>query len=86
MDASTTPRISLTLKPGTMMALAPHHAEDNEEVADPHLRAMRFFTFDLYPHETFDLVRTLITETTNEIRNFERREETSRIDTTPRPS
>ena len=64
-----------------MMALTLRYVEDHEEVADQYLRStLRFFMFDLYPHEAFELVRTFITETTNDIREFEGEEVASRID------
>ena len=64
-----------------MMALALRYVEDREEVADQYLRAtLRFFMFELYPHEAFKLVRAFIIETTNDIRDFEGEEEASRID------
>ena len=81
MDTSPTPRISLALEPETMMALTLRYVEDNEAAADQYLRAMlRLLMFDLHPHEAFKLVRAFITETTNDIRDFEGEEAASRID------
>ena len=74
MDTSTAP------EPKIMMALTLRYVEDREEVADRHLRgALRFFMFDLYPHEAFDLVRTFTTETTDNIKDLEGEEVASRI-------
>lgn len=74
MDTSTAP------EPKTMLALTLRYAEDNEEAADRYLRAaLRFFMFDLYPHEAFELVRTFATDTTDNIRDIEGEEAASRI-------
>lgn len=63
-----------------MLALTLRYAEDNEEAADRYLRAaLRFFMFDLYPHEAFELVRTFTTDTTDNIRDLEGEEVASRI-------
>lgn len=63
-----------------MLALTLRYAEDNEEAADRYLRAaLRFFMFDLYPHEAFKLVRTFATDTTDIIRDIEGEEVASRI-------
>ena len=81
MDTTTTPHISPALEPETMMALTLRYVEDNEAAADQYLRAMlRLFMFDLYPDEGFQLVRDFVTESTNDIREFEGEEEASRID------
>lgn len=82
MDASTAPHISSALKPETMMALTLRYIEDHEEAADQYLHALlRFFMIDLYPRDAFELVRTFITETVNDVRNFEGEEAASRIGT-----
>ena len=63
------------------MALTLRYIEEHEATADRYLRStLRFFMFDLYPHEAFDLVRTFTTETVSEIRDFEGEEAASRID------
>ena len=63
------------------MALTLRYVEEHEATADRYLRAaLRFFMFNLYPHEAFELVRTFTTETTNGIREFEGEEAASRID------
>ena len=63
-----------------MMALTLRYVEDHEEVADRYLRAtLRFFMSELYPHEAFELVRAFITETTDDIRDFEGEEMANRI-------
>ena len=63
-----------------MLALTLRYAEDNEEAADRYLRAaLRFFMFDLYPHEAFKLVRTFTTDATDNIRDLEGEEVASRI-------
>ena len=75
MDTATAP------EPKTMMALTLRYVENREVAADQYLRAaLRFFMFDLYPHEAFELVRTFITETTDIIRDVEGEEAASRID------
>lgn len=84
MDTSTTPHISPALaasEPETLMALSLRYVEDNEEVADRYLRAMlQSFMFDFRPRDAFQLVRNIITETTNDIRDSEGEEVASRID------
>jgi hypothetical protein len=80
MNTSTAPHISPVLEPETMMALILRYVEDNEKAADQYLRAMlRLFMFDLYPDEGFQLVRDFAVESTNDIRNFEGVEMSSRI-------
>ena len=75
MDTSTAP------EPKVMLALTLRYAKDNEEAADQYLRAaLRFFMFDLYPHEAFKLVRTFTADTTDVIRDLEGEEVASRID------
>lgn len=64
-----------------MMALALRYVEDHEAVADKYLRALlRFFMVDLYPRDAFKLVRDFITESANDIRDFEGEEAASQID------
>lgn len=65
-----------------MVALMLRYVEGREEVADRYLRALlRFFMVDLYPRDAFKLVHDFITESTNDIRDFEGEEEASRINT-----
>ena len=81
MDTSTTPRISPALEPETMMALMLRYVEDREEVAYQYARALVLrFTADLSAHNALRLARNIVTESTNDIRNFEGEEAASRID------
>lgn len=81
MDISTFLCASPVSMPETMMALVLRYVEEHEATADRYLRAtLRFFMFDLYPREAFELVRTFTTETASEIRDFEGEEVASRID------
>jgi hypothetical protein len=81
MDTSTTPPISPILEPETTMALMLRYVEDHEEAAYEYACVMlRSFMFDLNSRDAFRLVRNIITETTNDIRNFEGEEMASRID------
>lgn len=64
-----------------MMALTLRYVGDHEAIADQYLRALlRFFMVDLYPRDAFKLVRDFITESTNDIGDFEGAEVASRID------
>lgn len=64
-----------------MTALMLRYALDREAVADQYLRALlRFLMVDLYPRDAFKLVRDIVTEITNDIRDFEDEEVTSRVD------
>ena len=81
MDTSPTPCISPLLEPETATALMLRYVEDNEEAAHQYARAlMRFFMLDLDPRESFHLVHNIITEATNDIREFEGEDTASRID------
>lgn len=81
MDTSTTPRISPVLEPETMTALMLRYVEDREVVADQYLRALlRFLMVDLYPRDAFKLVRDIVTESANDIRELEGEGAASRID------
>lgn len=81
MDATTAPHISPALEPETMTALMLRYVEDHEVIANQYLRALlRFFMVDLYPRNAFKLVRSFITESTNDIRDLEGEEVASRID------
>lgn len=69
-----------------MTALMLRYVEDHEGVADQYLRALlRYFMVDLYPRDAFKLVSGFITETTNDIREFEGEEAASRVDVALRP-
>lgn len=64
-----------------MTALMLHYVEDNEEAAHQYARALvRRFTADLSAHDALRLARDIITETTNDITDFEGEEVASRID------
>lgn len=81
MDTSTTPHISPALEPEAMMALMLRYCEDNEEAAYQYTRALvRRFTADLSVHEAAQLARGIVTESVDDIRNFEGEEVASRID------
>lgn len=81
MDTSTTPRISPVLEPETMTALMLRYVEDNEEAAYQYARALvRRFTADLPTRDALRLARDIVTEATNDIRDFEGEEATSRLD------
>lgn len=81
MDTSPTPYISPVLEPETMTALMLRYAEDREDVAYQYARALvRRFTADLSVHDALRLARDIVTEATNDIRDFEGEEVASRID------
>lgn len=64
-----------------MMALTLRYVEDNEEAAYQYLRALVLrFTADLSTRDALRLARDIVTELTNDIRNFETGETASRID------
>lgn len=64
-----------------MTALMLRYVEDNEEAAHQYARALvRRFTADLPVHDALRLARIIVTDTTNDIRNFEGEEAASRID------
>ena len=72
MDTSPTPHISPTLEPETKGALMLRYVEDRDEVAYQYAHALvSFFTIDLDIPEAFQLTRDIVTESTNEIRDFE---------------
>lgn len=55
-----------------MTALMLRYVEDNEETAHQYARALvRRFTADLSAHDALRLARDIVTESTNDIRNFE---------------
>lgn len=64
-----------------MTALMLRYVEDNEEAAYQYARALvRRFIADLSTHDALRLARGIITETTNDIWNFEGEEMASQID------
>lgn len=64
-----------------MTALMLRYVEGQEEVAYQYARALvRRLTADLSVHDALRLARDIVTETTNDIRNFEGEEAASRID------
>lgn len=64
-----------------MMALMLRYVEDNEEAAYQYARALvRRFIADLSVHDALRLARDIVTESTNDIRDFEGEETASRID------
>ena len=80
MDTSTTPHISPNLEPETKAALMLRYVEDHEEIAYQYAHALvGFFTIDLDAPEALQLTRDIVTESTNDIRNFEGEEAASRI-------
>ena len=63
-----------------MMALMLRYCEVREEAAYQYTRALvRRFTADLSVHDAVRLARDIVTETTNDIRDFEGEEAASRI-------
>lgn len=81
MDTSTAPYISPVLEPETMTALMLRYVEDNEEAAYQYARALvRRFTADLSVHDALRLAHDIITESTNDIRDFEGEEAAGRVD------
>ena len=70
IDTSTTTLISPVLEPEIIMALTLRYALSHEEASYQYARALvRRFTADLPVHDPPP--RNIITETTNDIRNFE---------------
>ena len=64
-----------------MMALMLRYVEGQEEAAYQYARALvRRFVADLSAHDALRLARDIVTETTNDIRDFEGEEVASRID------
>lgn len=81
MDTSTIPHISPVLEAETKAALMLRYVEDHEEIAYQYAHSLvNFFTIDLDVPEALQLTRDIITETTNDIGNFEGEEAASRID------
>lgn len=81
MDTSTTPHISPVLEAETKAALMLRYVEDHEEIAYQYAHALvTLFTIDPDVPEALQLARDIVTETTNNILNFERCEAASRID------
>lgn len=72
MDTSTAPRISPVLEAETKAALMLRYVEDREEVAYQYAHALvSFFAIDLDIPEALQLAHDIVTESTNDIRNFE---------------
>lgn len=64
-----------------MMALVLRYVEGNEGAAYEYARAlMRRFTADMSAHDALRLAHNIVTETTNDIREFEGEEAASRTD------
>lgn len=64
-----------------MTTLMLRYVEDHEEVAYQYAHALvRRFTSYLSTHDALQLARNIVTESTNDIRNFEGEEVASRID------
>lgn len=64
-----------------MTALMLHYALSHEGVAHQYARALvRRFTADLSAHDALRLARDIVTEVTNDVREFEGEEVASRID------
>lgn len=81
MDTSTTTRISPDLEAETKAALMLRYVEDREEVAYQYAHALvSFFAIDLGIPKALHLTRDIVTECTNDIREFEGEEASSRID------
>lgn len=81
MDTSTTPSISPVLEPETAMALMLRYALSHEEVAHQYAQALIYhLTADVTPCRAIQLARDIITETTNDIRDFEGEEVSDRLD------
>lgn len=81
MDTSPTPYISPVLEPETMTALMLRYIDGQEEVAYQYARALvRRLTADLSVHDALRLARDIVTEITNDVRDFEGEEVASRID------
>lgn len=80
MDTTTTPHISPTLEPETMMALMLRYVEDREEVAYQYARTLvGAFAADPYIEDAFQLTHDLVTESVDDIREFEGEEVASRM-------
>lgn len=81
MDTSTAPRISPVLEPETMVALMLRYALSREEVAHQYANALLLrLSAVVDPEEAAQLARDIVTETTNDIREFEGEETAGRID------
>lgn len=72
MDTSTTPHISPNLEPETLTALMLRYAEDHREIAYQCARALvSTLAADMRFSGAICLARDIVTESTNDIRNFE---------------
>ena len=80
MDTSTTLRISPVLEPETMMALMLRYCEVHEEAAYQYARQLvRRLTADVCAPDAVRLARDIVTEATNDVRDFEGEEVADRI-------
>lgn len=85
MDTPSTPHISPDLEPETLTALMLRYAEDHREIAYQCACALvSTLTADMQFSGAICLARDIVTESTNDIRNFEGEEAASRIDVTLR--
>lgn len=81
MDTTTTPRVSPVLEPETMTALMLRYCEVHEEAAYQYARQLvRRLTADLCVHDAVRLARDIVTETTNDIGDFEGEVMADRVD------
>lgn len=81
MDTSTTPHISPDLEPETLTALMLRYVEDREEVAYQYAHALvNHLATDMQVSGALCPARDIVTESTNDIGNFEGAEVASRID------
>ena len=81
MDTSPTPLISPCLEPETMMALMLRYALSRREVAHQYANALLLhLSTDVDLEEAAELAREIVTEATNDIREFEGEEVASQID------
>ena len=80
MNTSTTPRISPALEPESMMALMLRYVEDREEVAYQYARTLLgAYASDPYIPDALQLAHNLVTESVNDIWDFEGKETADRI-------
>lgn len=80
MDTSPTPCISPVLDPETMAALMLRYALVHGDAAYQYARALiRRLSADVGPYEVIRLAHDIVTEITNDIRDFEGEEVASRI-------
>lgn len=81
MDTSIDPHISAVFEPETAMALTLRYLENREEVAYQYAHTLvSTLAADLGTQDALRLTRSIIAETTNDIRDLEGEEMSSRID------